>query len=105
MVEAGEDNSLDDASHATRNSTRRNQGLRELLPEELQAAEKLLIKRSQRISFGEEWAQLKAGKPLKKSSRLFSLSPRLDEHGIITMSGRIDKGEAAEDVKRPVILN
>ncbi|XP_063357962.1 uncharacterized protein LOC134647540 [Cydia amplana] len=72
----------------------------------MERAERLLIQHAQTESFGEDIATIKNGKPLHRSSRLLSLSPVLDEHGLLRASGRIDAvTDVPIDVKRPVILD
>lgn len=72
----------------------------------LERAERLLLRHAQAESFAEEIAAIKNGKCLNKCSKLITLCPALDEHGVLRADGRID---AARDVdlqtKRPVILD
>lgn len=69
-------------------------------------AENLLMKYSQAQSFSEELAQIKAGKGVGKQSRLLTLSPVCDEHGILHVNGRIDAAaEISLATKQPVILD
>lgn len=70
------------------------------------AAERWLIKYSQLQSFPGDIANLENKKEIDKKSRLLTLSPFLNEHGILCVGGRIN---AATDVplhlKQPVILD
>ncbi|CAG9137857.1 unnamed protein product [Plutella xylostella] len=71
----------------------------------MEEAERLLIKHAQSQSFSEELANLKEGKSISKKSRLLTLSPYLDEHGVLRSGGRIDAADAPPGAKRPVILD
>nr|XP_049697737.1 uncharacterized protein LOC126054893 [Helicoverpa armigera] len=69
-------------------------------------AERLLIKHSQALSFGKEIKLLQASTALPTSSKLLTLSPYLDEHGVLQCGGRINAApEITPDVKQPVILD
>lgn len=69
-------------------------------------AEILLLKKVQVESFSAEISAIKNGKHLSRDSKLLTLSPYLDETGLLRLGGRID---AATDVdletKRPIILD
>ncbi|KAL0881619.1 hypothetical protein ABMA27_001445 [Loxostege sticticalis] len=72
----------------------------------MERAEQLLIRHAQSESFHDEITALRNGKSLHRSSRLHSLSPYLDEHGVLRASGRIDAAsDVSLEVKRPVILD
>ncbi|XP_047024130.1 uncharacterized protein LOC124633081 [Helicoverpa zea] len=69
-------------------------------------AESLLIKHSQALSFGKEIKLLQASTALPTSSKLLTLSPYLDEHGVLRCGGRINAApEITPDVKQPVVLD
>ncbi|XP_045470536.1 uncharacterized protein LOC123677851 [Harmonia axyridis] len=65
----------------------------ELLPDEVDKAEKLWFKLVQEACFREEIQSLKNKKPVDKTSRLYKLSPMLDSEGIVRINGRIGESE------------
>ncbi|KOB73634.1 polyprotein, partial [Operophtera brumata] len=72
----------------------------------MQRAEHLLIRHAQAEIFAEEIDAVKKGKCLRKSSKLLTLSPFLDEHGVLRVGSRIDAvSNVSPEVKRPVILD
>lgn len=72
----------------------------------LKKAEYLLLRSSQAESFHEELVLLKRGDNLPKSSRLLTLSPFIDEHGVLRADGRIDAAiDVSPETKAPVILD
>lgn len=69
-------------------------------------AENLLIKYSQAQSFSEDLAEIKAGRGVSRQSRLLTLTPICDEHGILHANGRIDAASGISlATKQPVILD
>ncbi|XP_065073869.1 uncharacterized protein LOC135697938 [Ochlerotatus camptorhynchus] len=77
--------------------------------EELQIAERYVIRQAQREAYPDEAAILKSvngsPKPIPKTSPLFKLTPWLDDHGLMRMRGRISACTlATEDAKNPIIL-
>ena len=62
------------------------------------------IKRCQWESFAEDIHRLKKGKNLKPVSRLLSLSPSLDEKGLLRMGGRLGNAELSFESLHPVFL-
>jgi hypothetical protein len=77
----------------------------ELLPQELDEAEKLVLKQSQWDSFPVEMDLLMKKKPVPSSSSVKTLSPYLED-GLMKLAGRTDKGKIlGSGVKRPVILD
>ena len=86
-----------------------------LLAEELREAEIWLIRKEQAKYFGKEVESLKKaerygvenlskGNPIPKTSSLYSLTPFLDEDGLIRLGGRIERSLLPFDSKHPVIL-
>jgi hypothetical protein len=75
--------------------------------DELDAATRLLIKKSQLESFSDDLHELKAGKSVPRNSRVFNLSPVLDSHGILRVNTRLDAAPAfiSEDTKHPILLS
>lgn len=47
---------------------------------------------------------MKTGKSVPTKSKLLSLAPFLDNHGIIRLKGRIEQGEFSEDEIHPILL-
>lgn len=77
----------------------------ELTPPEIKEAEILQQKTAQHDSFKEEQALLAQGKPIPGRSRLFTLSPIM-ENGLLKIDGRLRYGEEIEDdTKNPIILD
>ena len=83
---------------------RERKGDEELSSEELQAAERVLIREAQRTAFPDEWSRLNRGLCVQRSSALFSLSPFLDEQGIMRKQGRLQKAHLTYAAKHPAIL-
>ncbi|XP_045460694.1 uncharacterized protein LOC123671074 [Harmonia axyridis] len=78
----------------------------ELLPDEVDRAEKLWFKLVQEACFREEIRSLKNKKPVDKTSRLYKLSPMLDSEGIVRINGRIGESEdICYETKFPIILD
>lgn len=72
----------------------------------MERAERLLLMQAQADSFPLDIAVIKKGKPLQPTSKLLTLSPYIDEHGILRVGGRIDAAsEIGPEVKRPIILD
>ncbi|CAG9113679.1 unnamed protein product [Plutella xylostella] len=69
-------------------------------------AERLLIKYAQMQSFPDDLKDLKKINTLSKSSKLLTLSPYLDDFGILRVGGRIEAArDVPADMKHPVILD
>lgn len=69
-------------------------------------AERLLLKHAQRDSFPCEVAVIKNGKCVEKSSRLLTLSPVIDDHGLLHVGGRINAASGVtSEMKSPIILD
>ncbi|XP_037976042.2 uncharacterized protein LOC105390026 [Plutella xylostella] len=69
-------------------------------------AERLLIKYAQMQSFSDDLKDLKKKNTLSKSSKLLTLSPYLDDFGILRVGGRIEAArDVPADMKHPVILD
>ncbi|XP_047988174.1 uncharacterized protein LOC125227843 [Leguminivora glycinivorella] len=74
--------------------------------ETMEEAERLLIRQSQAQSFSDEIKILKEGKYIEKNSKLLTLSPYLDEYGVLRVGGRIDDAaDVSPETKRPIILD
>ncbi|XP_052758002.1 uncharacterized protein LOC128202280 [Galleria mellonella] len=84
----------------------RRKGTSEITAEDLSVAETHLLRHSQLETFAEELVLLKNGQPLPRKSKLFTLSPVIDDQRVIRLKGRIDRAIDVEDhVKRPIILD
>lgn len=70
----------------------------------LQRSENLIIKYVQHDAFHEEIHQLQKNKAIKRSSKLLSLSPIIDENGLVRVGGRLTNSNVAYLKKHPVIL-
>ncbi|KAL1272022.1 hypothetical protein QQF64_031038 [Cirrhinus molitorella] len=72
-----------------------------------QAAEMLLLQKSQIDSFPEEYKLLKAKRPIPSNSRLLTLSPEYDESSqIIRVGGRLRRAEGLEtSAIHPIVLD
>lgn len=72
----------------------------------MEEAERLLLQHAQSESFAEEIAAIKNGQCLRRSSKLLTLSPYLDEYGVLRLGGRVDAASGVSvETKRPVILD
>lgn len=71
------------------------------------AAELEALQQTQRESFSEEITQLKAGKPIAKSSRLLLLAPEFDEeNGLIRVGGCLRYNpDLVVDEVHPIVLD
>ncbi|XP_055645616.1 uncharacterized protein LOC129782482 [Toxorhynchites rutilus septentrionalis] len=91
----------------------RNYQTGDLTQNELQEAEKILIRSVQWECFAEEMATLSRNqkvadterRALDKTSKMYQLTPTLDEVGILRIDGRIGAAScASRDLKFPIIL-
>lgn len=74
-------------------------------PDELTQAAKVLFKKAQESVYQEEISQLRFGRNVEKTSKIYQYSPYIDEDGLIRMRGRIENAPGIlHDTKRPVIL-
>lgn len=76
----------------------------ELLPDEIQESEMLLLKASQLEAFSGEIKDLQ-NSALKKTSRLYPLSPMLDKSGLIRLNGRLNYAPLSDDIRKPIIVD
>ena len=72
--------------------------------EEMEQARKFWICVAQAESFPQEVAVLKLKQHVSSKSKLVSLSPFLDEHGIIRAGGRIERADIPFCSRHPVVL-
>ena len=82
---------------------RTNQKIKPLDVEELQSAERAIIKAVQTSRFGEERLSLEEAKKVKKSSHIISLDPVLIE-GTLRVGGRLQNSPLKNATKHPAIL-
>lgn len=75
-----------------------------LLVDEVKDAKKVILKVAQLESFPQEIAALQKGRPVSSKSKLVSLSPFLDDDGIIRVGGRIGKAVIPFEAKHPIVL-
>ena len=75
-----------------------------LMVEEMEQARKFWICVAQAESFPQEVAVLKLKHHVSSKSKLVSLSPFLDEHGIIRAGGRIERADIPFCSRHPVVL-
>lgn len=73
--------------------------------EERKKALTTCIKLSQKVEFAEEMEQLRNGKPLMRKSRLSSLTPFLDEQGVLRVGGRLKYTDFDFLSKHPIIIS
>jgi hypothetical protein len=76
-----------------------------LTPEEVEEAERDLIRDAQRKMFRDEYAAIRDNKPLATKNRLSKLMPRIDDDGLLRCDGRLCYAEFLPyDVRFPIIL-
>ena len=76
----------------------------ELDSSELRAAEQVIIKQEQSEAFADDLSRLRSDLPVAKQSSLMTLSPFLDEEGILRVKGRLEQSHLTYDAKHPVIV-
>jgi hypothetical protein len=62
------------------------------------------VKRSQQEAYPEELKRLQKNKMLRPTSQLLSLTPFLDEAGVLWLGGRLSRAKLPYDVLHPPIL-
>ena len=77
----------------------------ELTPYELNHALMCICKLSQVSSFPEELTSLWEHKLIARGSKILSLNPFLDQHGVLRVGGRLQHSNLDEAVKHPIILS
>jgi len=76
-----------------------------LTADEIDDAERLIIRKAQVLAFTNEYESVKKGKEIPASSKLSSLTPFLDEDGVLRMRGRLEHAEfMSYDAQHPIIL-
>lgn len=71
---------------------------------ELKQARHIIIKYVQDTEFFEEIENLRTNKQVDKKSKILSLNPFLDKHGLLRVGGRIKNANISEDMKHPIII-
>ncbi|XP_059049486.1 uncharacterized protein LOC131844585 [Achroia grisella] len=90
----------------TNSKFNRDSNLQSPTASDIQKAEIAILRKSQIDSFSQEMALLHDSKPLPKSSKLLSLSPVLDEEGLLRLDSRIKRQKNVDcDVVSPIILD
>jgi len=75
-----------------------------LMSEEISSAEKLWVKKTQKQSFPNEYERLLHKKKLDADSSILSLSPFLDEDGIMRVGGRLQHSNFNYSERHPALL-
>ena len=75
-----------------------------LTVQEIQEAETLLFKWILHEEFGADILALTQNQPLSKKSKLLSLTPFLDERGIMRIGGRLSKADIQSSAKHQLIF-
>ncbi|UYV82616.1 hypothetical protein LAZ67_22000195 [Cordylochernes scorpioides] len=70
----------------------------------MEKAKRLLFRKSQWDSYPEEMAKLESGLPVLRNSKLFQLSPVLDDDGVLLMNSRLANVQMAK-LRTPIILD
>ena len=76
----------------------------DLSVQELEAAERAIIKMMQERDLGDELKELKKEKGRKRKGKLWRLSPFVDEWGILRVGGRLANASEDDSFKFPVII-
>ncbi|XP_029163314.1 uncharacterized protein LOC114934768 [Nylanderia fulva] len=71
---------------------------------EITAALRVAVRCVQRHAFSREHKQLTEGRSVDGGSRILSLTPFMDEHGIIRVGGRISNAALPYDARHPMLL-
>ena len=64
-----------------------------------------MYKHSQKLAFPEEVVRLKQGKDIPKSSKLYVLTPYVDETGLLRVRTRLEMSNLTYAEKFPIIMN
>ncbi|XP_018365780.1 PREDICTED: uncharacterized protein LOC108762994 [Trachymyrmex cornetzi] len=75
-----------------------------ITPNELSHALKVICKDVQRQEFPIEQESLRRGETIPQSNRLLSLSPFMDEKGLIRVGGRLRNSQLPFDSRHPILL-
>ncbi|XP_039304386.1 uncharacterized protein LOC113004841 [Solenopsis invicta] len=72
--------------------------------EEMNRAEKVILKQTQREGFPLELRSLASNQDLPRENKLKSLSPFIDDDGLIRIGGRLRHARLSEEQKHPIVL-
>lgn len=72
---------------------------------ELQGALNVLLKQAQKRHFLEEINLLARGQPIRRISKLRTLTPFIDAAGVLRVGGRLQHAHVSYDERHPIILN
>lgn len=75
-----------------------------LTTQELHNAELVIIKGIQKANMADDLLKLIQRRPLANNSKLLTLSPFLDDDGILRVGGRLKNAHATYNVKYPILL-
>ena len=75
-----------------------------IMVEDLERAERAIVRLAQCRAYQEEIATLESNAPLKKSSQLINLAPFLDSNNLLRVGGRIRNADIPFETKHPIIL-
>ena len=91
--------------HNVRSPDKDRQTTNVLTPEEVEEADKWLIRDAQQKEFGKELICIQNGKSLPVNNPLVKLMPKIDEDGLLRSDGRLCYAEFLPyDVRYPIIL-
>jgi len=76
----------------------------ELTYEELEKAKFVLLRDAQSHSFPQEIEDLKKGVLISRKSKIYKLSPYLDDDGLLRIKGRLDHADMSFESKHPIIV-
>ncbi|XP_073959815.1 uncharacterized protein [Choristoneura fumiferana] len=82
----------------------KNKGEDILTVAEMNDIEETCIKYYQNLVYTEEIEDLKKDGKVKKRSPIISLTPYLDQYGLLRVGGRLHKSDLPEDAKHPIII-
>ena len=86
------------------NARSKERRINALAVQEIEEAETILFKSIQNEEFNEDIVALSNNQPLPKRSKLSSLSPYIDEEGVLRVGGRLSKATIPSSAKHQVIL-
>jgi len=72
--------------------------------QETAAALRVVVRCVQRESFPEEYRRLCEGRSIKRGSSIMTLTPFVDEHGVVRVGGRIGRAALPHDALHPMLL-
>lgn len=75
-----------------------------LTTNELEKIEEECIRFYQNLVYSKEIEELKINGQVKKKSSLITLSPFLDEKGLLRVRGRLENASVSENIKHPIII-